>query len=70
MFFENYKKYTGEFIFLSEDTKLRELLNIKPKCKTEDNAKAIEAICNYIRSIYFVIDKEVNVFFGADTNVT
>ncbi len=59
--FKNYNKYTGNFIFLSEDAKLRELLNVKPKCKTEDKAKAIEAICNYIRSIYFVIDKEVNV---------
>ncbi len=36
-------------------------MNIKPKCKTEDKAKAIEGICNYIRSIYFVIDKEANV---------
>ncbi len=61
VFFENYKCYTGDFIFLSEDAKLRELLNVKPKCKTEDKAKTIEAICNYIRSIYFVIDKEVNV---------
>ncbi len=40
MFFENYEKYTGDFIFLSEDAKLRELLNVKPKCKTEDKAKA------------------------------
>ncbi len=70
VFFENYKKYTGDFLFLSEDAKLWELLNVKPKCKTEDKAKAIEAISNYIRSIYFVIDKEVNVWFGADTNVT
>ncbi len=46
------------------------LLNVKPKCKTEDKAKAIEAICNYMRSIYFVIDKEVNVWLGADTNAT
>ncbi len=61
MFFENYKKYTGDFIFPSKDAKLRELLNVKPKCKTEDKAKAIEAICTYIKSIYFVIDKEVNV---------
>ncbi len=53
--------YTGDVIFLSEDAKLRELLNVKPKCKTEDNAKSTEAICNYIRSIYFVIDKGVNV---------
>ncbi len=58
---ENYKKYIGDFIFLSADAKLRELLNVKPKCKTEDKTKAIEAICNYIRSIYFVINKEVNV---------
>ncbi len=71
MFFENYKKYTGDFIFLiSEDAKLIELLNVKPNCKTEEKTKAIEAICNYIRSIYFVIDKEVYVWFGADTNVT
>ncbi len=42
MFFENYKKYAVDFIFLSEDAKLRELFNVKPKCKTEDNAKAIE----------------------------
>ncbi len=61
VFFENYKKCTGDFIFLSEDAKLKELLNVKPKCKTEDKAKAIEENCNYIRSIYFVIDKEVNV---------
>ncbi len=61
VFFENYKKYAGDFIFLSEDAKLRELVNVKPKCKTEDKAKATKAICNYIRSIYFVIDKEVNV---------
>ncbi len=52
---------TGDFIFLSEDAKLRELLNVKPKCKTEDKAKAIEEIGNFVRSIYFVIDKEVNV---------
>ncbi len=39
-FFENYKKYAGDFIFLSEDAKLRELLNVMPKCKTEDQAKA------------------------------
>ncbi len=32
-------------------------LNVKPKCKTEDKAKATESICNYIRSIYFVIKK-------------
>ncbi len=55
------KRYTGDFIFLSEDAKFRERLDVKPKCKTEDKAKAIEAISNYIRSIYFVIDKEVNV---------
>ncbi len=61
--------YTGDFIFLSEDAKLRELLNVKPNVR-QDKAKATEAICNYIRSIYFVIDKEVNVWFGADTNVT
>ncbi len=61
MFFENYKKYAGDFIFQSEDAKLRELLNVKPKCKSEDKAKATEAICNYVRSIYFDIDKEVNV---------
>ncbi len=61
MFFENYKKYTGDFIFLREDAKLRELLNVKRKCKTEEKAKATEIFCNYIRSIYFVIDKEVNV---------
>ncbi len=69
-FFENYKKYAGDFIFLSEDAKLRELLNVMSKCKKEDKANATEAICNYIRSIYFVIDKEVNVWFGADANVT
>ncbi len=62
--------YAGDFIFLSKVGKLRELLNVKPKCKTEDNAKSTEAICNYIKSIYFVIDKEVNVWFDADTNVT
>ncbi len=28
VFFENYKKYTGDFIFLSEYAKLRELLNV------------------------------------------
>ncbi len=61
MFFENYQKYAGDFIFQSEDAKLTELLNVKPKCKTENRAKATEAICNYIRSIFFVIDKEVNV---------
>ncbi len=61
VFFENYKKYADDFIFQSEDAMVRELLNVKPKCKTEDKAKATEAICNYIRSIYFVIDKEVNV---------
>ncbi len=70
MFFENYKKYAADFIYQSEAAKLRELLNVKPKCKTEDKANAIEAICNYIRSIYFVIDKEINVWFGADINVT
>ncbi len=70
MFFENYKKYVGDVIFQSEDAKLRGLLNVKSKCKTEDKAKTTEAICNYIRSIYFVIDKEVNVWFGANTNVT
>ncbi len=48
--------YTGDFIFPSKNAKLRELLNVKPKCKTEVKAKATEAICNYIRSIYFVID--------------
>ncbi len=26
--------------------------------KKEDNAKATKAICNYIRSVYFVIDKK------------
>ncbi len=61
VFFDNYKKRAGEFIFQSEDAKLREILKGKPKCKIEDKAKATEAICNYIRSIYFVIDKEVNV---------
>ncbi len=61
VFFENYKKYTGDFILLSEDAKLRELLNVKPKCKTEDKAEAIETICNYIKYIYCVIVKEVNV---------
>ncbi len=61
VFFEIYNKYAGDFIFQSEDAKLRELLNVKPKCKTEHKAKAIEAICNYFRSIYFVTDKEVNV---------
>ncbi len=71
VFFLNYKKrYASDFIFQSEDAKLRKHLNVKPKCKTEDKAKATEAICNFIRSIYFVIDKEVNVGFGADTNVT
>ncbi len=72
VFFENYKKkkYAGDFIFQNGDAKLRELLNVKLKCKPEDKAKATEAICNYIRSIYFVIDKEVNVWFGAGTNVT
>ncbi len=69
-FSENYKKNASDFIFPSENDKLREVLNVKPKCKTEDKAKATESICNYIRSIYFVIDKEVNVWFGADTNVT
>ncbi len=39
------KEYAGDFIFLSEDAKLRELLNVKPKCKTEDKANATEAIC-------------------------
>ncbi len=70
MLLENYKMYTGDFIFQREDTKFRELSNVKPKCKTEDKAKATEAICNYIRSIYFITDKDVNVGFGADTNVT
>ncbi len=28
VFFENYKKYTGDFIFLGEDAKLREVLNV------------------------------------------
>ncbi len=55
------KKYASDFIFQSEDAMLSELLNVKPKCKTEDKAKATEAICNYIRSIYFSTDKVVNV---------
>ncbi len=53
VFFENLKKYAGNFIFQNKDAKLRELLNVKSICKTEDKAKATEAICNYIRSIYF-----------------
>ncbi len=51
MFFENYKKYAGDLIFQSEVAKLRELLHVKPKYKTVDNDRAIEAICNYIISI-------------------
>ncbi len=70
MFIENYKKNACDFIFQSEDAKLRELLNVKPRCKIEDKATATEAIWNYIRSIYFIKDKEVNTWFGADTNVT
>ncbi len=46
------------------------LLNLKPKCKTEEKATATEAICNYIRSVYFITEKEVNVWFGTDTDVT
>ncbi len=60
MFFENYTKYAGSFFFQREDAKIREVLNVKPKFKTEDKAKATEAIYNYIRSIYFIADKEVN----------
>ncbi len=44
---------TTVYIFQSKDTKLRELLNVKPKCKTEDKAKAAEAICNYMY-MYFI----------------
>ncbi len=44
MFIENYKKYACDFIFQSEDVKLGELLNVKPKCKIEDKATATEAI--------------------------
>ncbi len=45
----------------SENAKLRELLNVKPKCKckTEDKAKKTEAICKYI-SDPSITDKEVN----------
>ncbi len=59
MFIENYRKSACAFINQSEDTKLRELLNVKPKCKTEDKAKEREAICTCIRSIYFVTAKDV-----------
>ncbi len=38
-----------------------ESCNLKPKYKTEDKATATEALYNYIRSIYFITDKEVNV---------
>ncbi len=61
MFIENYKKYAGDFIFHSEDARHRERINVKPKCKTEITANATEAICNYIRSIYYITDKEINV---------
>ncbi len=53
--------YASDYIFQSEDAKFRELLNVKPRCKTEDKAKATETICNYIISIYFITDNEVNV---------
>ncbi len=62
MFFEHYKIYACDFIFQSENADLRELLNVKSECKTEDKATTTEAICNYIRSNYFITDKEVNVW--------
>ncbi len=42
-----------DLIFQNKDANLRELLNVKPKCKIEDKANATEAICNYIRLVYF-----------------
>ncbi len=58
---KNHKKCACDFINQSEDTKLRELLNVKPKYKAEDKAKATKEICNYTRSIYFITDKQVNI---------
>ncbi len=33
VFFENYKKYAGDFIFQREDAKLREVLNVRQKSR-------------------------------------
>ncbi len=44
VFIANYKKHACDFVFQSEYAKLRELLNVKPKCKTKDKTKETEAI--------------------------
>ena len=51
-FLLEYKKYVGSFSISNSEDKIKEILNIDPKCRSEDRENAIKIICMFIKSVY------------------
>ncbi len=51
IFTNNYKQYVPRFENLCEDKKLKEILNVHPKCNETYIVVATEEICKFIKNV-------------------
>ncbi len=56
IFEDRYSKYVKGFARRCDQDKLKEIMNVNPRCTGANREKATEAICNYIEILYKMIN--------------
>ena len=60
VFMDKYCKYSTVFLSKPKLHKIKEILDVEPVCKKESREKAIEAICMYIKKVYWIMENKIN----------
>ncbi len=59
IFEDRYSKYIKGFTRRCDQDKLKEIMNVNPRCSGKNREKATEAICNYIKMLYNMINASI-----------
>ncbi len=59
IFEDRYSKYVKGFARRCDQDKLKEIMYVNPRCSGANREKATEAICNYIKILYNMINASI-----------
>ncbi len=59
IFEDRYSKYVKGFTRRCNQDKLKEIMNVNPRCSSANRENATKAICNYIKILYNMINASI-----------
>ncbi len=59
IFEDRYSKYVKGFTRRCDQDKLKEIINVNPRCPGANRENTTESICNYIKILYNMINASI-----------